>query len=87
MKNLFDGGRLDMRQASGTMTASADGENPPKEKPVRRPQPKREPVVATSMVREVPVEAAPKKPEPPVTMEIVSGTNKREVKFQNSEGK
>jgi pilus assembly protein CpaB len=78
-RNLFDGGRLDMRQAGGE---TADG-------PQRQAKPHTlssaaRPRVLTPVAQEVP---APKKqPEPPVTMEIVSGTKKIEVKF-SGEGK
>lgn len=80
MKNLFDGGRLDLRQASITPVAD-DGEV--HQRPVRKaPQPR---VVTASVVQEV---VAPKKPEPPAMMEIVSGTKKTEIKFEKTaEGK
>jgi pilus assembly protein CpaB len=67
--HLFDGGRLDMRQASNDAPAPAA----PRVARVYRP-------VAEA------VAAPPPKPEPPSTMEIVSGTHKTEIKF-SGEGK
>src|SRR5271157_1501942 len=70
-KNLFDGGRLDMR-ASGADTPPAE------------PRPAR---TVARVYRPVAQEVAPPpKPEPPATMEIVSGTHKTEIKF-SGEGK
>ncbi|HUA63974.1 MAG TPA: Flp pilus assembly protein CpaB [Verrucomicrobiae bacterium] len=81
MKNLFDGGRLDVRQANlADAGASADAPRPP----VRRS------ASATHVTPAVMVERPPevRKPDPPVTMEIVSGTKKTEVQFQKTaEGK
>jgi len=82
MKNLFDGGRLDLHQASLTENPPS-GNNESQPRPARRPAPQR---VIPAVVVQTQPEA--KKPEPPVTMEIVGGTKKTEVKFdKNAEGK
>jgi len=76
MKNLFDGGRLDVRQAGVSEVADAQP------RPARRTQ---EHVVPAVLVQR---EGEVRKPEPPVTMEIVSGNKRTEVKFdKNGEGK
>ncbi len=82
MKNLFDGGRLDVRQASMADAAPPSNDAP---KPARRAPQHVTPVAMVEPVRLPEV----KKPDPPVTMEIVSGTKKTEVQFQknNAEGK
>jgi len=83
MKNLFDGGRLDTRQATLVAdNSAADGQPAPK--PVHKTGP-----VPAPRERLVPVPGAPrtaevKRPEPPETMEIVSGTKKTEIKFDNN---
>jgi pilus assembly protein CpaB len=77
MKNLFDGGRLDLRQAGPT---GADAP-PPQRAEKRASTPARAPRLIAS-AQEIP---APKKPDPPVTMEIVNGTKKTEVKFSGED--
>ena len=70
-KNLFDGGRPDIRQASNDTPAPA-------------PRQARTP---TRVYHQVTEEVAPPpKPEPPRTIEIISGTKKTEIKL-SGEGK
>jgi pilus assembly protein CpaB len=77
-KNLFEGGRLDMRQ-TGSVSSDEAALRPPR--PAARVTPRAAPPAQ-------PESAAPKKaePPPPITMEIVSGTKRTEVKFAG-EGK
>jgi pilus assembly protein CpaB len=72
-RNLFDGGKFDIRQAGGE---DADASQRPAKAPARR--------VYTASV--LPAPAPAKAPDPPVTMEIVSGTKRTEIKF-TGEGK
>jgi pilus assembly protein CpaB len=78
-KNLFDGGRADIRQAGGG--TDSDGSGAPQRAPKPAAPARR---VYTAAAQEPP--AAKKQPDPPVTLEIVSGTKKTEVKF-SGEGK
>lgn len=75
-RGLFDGGRLNLRQ---TGDDDPDSLPRPAKAPVRVASARVPPVVQE-------IQAPKKQPDPPVTMEIVSGTKKTEVKF-SGEGK
>jgi pilus assembly protein CpaB len=83
MKNLFDGGRLDVRQATASDAYPTDTTKAPVVRRASAPPQQR---VVPAVMMQPPAEV--KKPDPPVTMEIVSGTKKTEFKFEkNGEGK